>query len=46
MQMLGFLFVSHNLNRKVLTFLYAWGDGQQGHYETQATIDAQKHLVE
>lgn len=29
-----------------LTFLYAWGDGQHGHDETQATIDAQKDFVQ
>lgn len=31
---------------QVLTFLYAWGDGQQGDDEAQAAVDAQEDLVE
>lgn len=30
---------------ELLTFLYAWGDGQQGDDEAQAAVDAQEDLV-
>lgn len=30
---------------QVLTFLYAWGDGQHGDDEAQAAVDAQEDLV-
>lgn len=30
---------------EILTFLYAWGDCQQGYNKTEAAIDAQEDLV-
>lgn len=33
------------LQVRVLTFLNAWGDGQQGHDEAQAAVDSQEDLV-